>query len=220
VHLRALVLAALAAAPTARAQEPSGGPPPSSQRESAGLDVRELLPDIGRIGAQVGALAGVSWNPYQTGQGLTLAGFIDLPLTRVPGGKLSYEIELGASLATSDPFPVGRGQQQIRLRAVDAAPFSLRYTLMRSPRLRPYLVAGVDVLIATTRLEPAVQAPELEARGVRAGTATIELGAHAGVGLEVRLSGGLSWNSAYRFAAFQGREAKLHCVVTGLGIHW
>jgi hypothetical protein len=55
---------------------------------------------------------------------------------------------------------------------------------------------------------------------VPAGTATIELGAHAGVGLEVRLSGGLSWNSAYRFAAFQGRETRLHCVVTGLGIHW
>jgi len=53
---------------------------------------RELLPDIGHIGAQLGLLVGESTNPFKETSGFSAGGFIDLPLKKVPGGKLSYEI--------------------------------------------------------------------------------------------------------------------------------
>jgi opacity protein-like surface antigen len=99
-----ITAAFLCPGPGAHAQAPTGPPPPTSTRPSAGLDVHELLPDIGRIGSEVGAFGGASFNPYDVGPGFDVGGFIDLPLARVPGGKLSYEILIGFSQATSDPF--------------------------------------------------------------------------------------------------------------------
>ena len=171
----ALLLVTLAA--TTGAQEPSGPPPPSSSRTGAGLVPHELLPDIGRIGAQVAAFAGPSWNPYDVGQGVEAGGYIDLPLRRLPGGKLSYQIFLGLSLAESDPFtitnplavianlaygvsraapfPVTRSVRT-RLRVLHVSPFALKYTLTRwdGARLRPHLSAGVDVLAVFSTQEP------------------------------------------------------------------
>ncbi len=96
--------ALLCLGPQVLAQAPAGPPPPTSSKPSAGLDVHELLPDIGRIGAEVGAFGGASFNPYEAGTGVSVGGLIDLPLSRVPGGKLSYEILIGFSQATSGPF--------------------------------------------------------------------------------------------------------------------
>ena len=214
-----------------QAQEPSGPPPPSSQKQSQGAEVHELLPDIGRIGAEVGVLGGASWNPYDVGQGALLAGFIDLPLTRVPGGKLSYEIYLALSLARSDPFGLGpppgsfgpTRQVATKLRLLEVAPFSLKYALTRwdAARLRPYLTAGADVLVAHTLEEPLVgRAAELADRGIPSGEAGIALGGHAGLGLELRLSRGLSLNLDYRFTRFEGRNATLQSLGAALGIHW
>jgi len=53
---------------------------------------RELLPDIGQIGAEVNLLVGGAQNPYRSNRGFFGGGSINLPLRRVPGGKLSYEI--------------------------------------------------------------------------------------------------------------------------------
>lgn len=155
-----LLLALAVATPTALAQAPQGPPPPSLGSGDTGSDVHELLPGIGRIGAQVALFGGASWNPYQIGRGKEVGGYIDLPLAKAPGGKLSYEIFLGLSLATSDPFtitdtvafvanlaagasrqaalqgppfapfPVTREVRQ-RLRLLHLAPFSLKYTLTR-----------------------------------------------------------------------------------------
>jgi hypothetical protein len=163
------------------AQEPTGPPPPSSTRSGDGATVHELLPDIGKIGAEVGVFGGASWNPYDVGSGFEAGGLIDLPLRRAPGGKLSYEIFLGLSLATSDaftvtnplayqlnlalgrtpaeaevgPLPVHRSVRT-RLRLLHVSPFSLKYTITRLDhvRLRPYLNGGVDFLVAITRQDP------------------------------------------------------------------
>ena len=53
---------------------------------------RELLPDIGHIGAEVGLFLGGSTNPYKDNTGFSTGGFIDLPFKTFRGGKLSYEI--------------------------------------------------------------------------------------------------------------------------------
>ncbi len=154
----ALVLLVALAGPTTLAQEPSGGPPPTGTTVELGGASRELLPDIGKIGAEVGLVLGGSWNPYQVGQGMIGGGFIDLPLRRAPGGKLSYEILLTLSDATSDPFritdpiavvanlasgtslaaallgppaapfPVQR-EVTTRLRVLQVSPFALKYTI-------------------------------------------------------------------------------------------
>ncbi|HEY2941973.1 MAG TPA: hypothetical protein VGN09_06040 [Vicinamibacteria bacterium] len=160
-----LAVALLAGTRGAAAQEPAGPPPPSSHVEDRGTAVLELLPALGRIGAQAGLMAGLSRNPYGIGSGVQLAGYLDVPLGRVAGGKLSYELLVGLSHARSDPFiitdplayvanlavgaspaaalagppsapfPVTR-QVRTRLRVMEVAPFCLKYTVTALDRLR------------------------------------------------------------------------------------
>jgi opacity protein-like surface antigen len=234
VGLCALVLAASAS--SARAQDPATPPPPTSTRTGSGPHVHELLPDIGKIGAQVGAFAGVSWNPYLVGRGLELGGYINLPLRRVPGGKLSYESFIGLSVATSEPFTITLATPRsvrTRLRLLHLSPFALKYTITRldHARLRPYLGAGADFLVAITRQDPAdggapliggfvSQVPELAARGTPTGQGNIELGGHAAAGVEIRISAGQSLNLEYRFTGTEGKNARLHTASASLGFHW
>jgi hypothetical protein len=268
-----LMLALLGAVPS-RAQEPQGPPPPSRGTGGTGADVHELLPGVGRIGAEVAVFGGASWNPYGIGQGAQFGGYIDLPLAKAPGGKLSYEIFVGLSRATSDPFVItdtvafvanlaaGASRQaalqgppaapfpvtrEIRqsLKLLHLSPFSLKYTLTRwdHVRLRPYLGAGLDFLVALTSEEPLrdeslvftgtapfddpliggliAQAPELTARGVPTGQGNLQLGGHLAGGLEVRVSKGLSLNLEYRFTAGEGgSKGRLHSAILALGFHF
>jgi opacity protein-like surface antigen len=266
VNLLAVFL--LAVAPRAAAQD-APVPPAGEERES-GADELELLPGIGRIGAQVGLAAAASWNPFGVGQGVTAGGYIDLPLRRAAGGKLSYEILVslsdaqsapfvitdqvalvsnlaaGASLEAAlagppaAPFPVRR-RVQTRLKVLQVSPFGLRYTVDGS-RVRPYATAGLDIFVALTREDPVedesllfpgtapfddpliggqiAQAPELAERGYLTGQGNLDFGFHAGAGLEVRVSRGLSLNLDYRFSGIGGTEQRQHQAGTSLGFHW
>ncbi|HXK10605.1 MAG TPA: hypothetical protein VMT70_13225 [Vicinamibacteria bacterium] len=267
---RAATLSLCLAGASASGQEPKGPPPATSGKDGSGVEVHELLPDIGRIGAEVGAFGGVSFNPYGTGTGFEVGGFIDLPLSRAPGGKLSYEILLGFSTATGDPmtitdpvayvanlaagaspgaalagppqapFPVRR-DVRLELRLLQVSPFSLKWTFTRGARFRPYVALGGDFLVVLTSAHPVqaeslqftgtspfdatligglvAQAPELAALGVPSGQGNLELGAHAGAGLALRLSRGLSLDLSYRFTQIGG-HAHLQGVDGALGIHW
>jgi hypothetical protein len=261
-----VALAGLASATTAFAQEPATPPLPAGGRGDAGARYHELLPDIGRIGAQVGALAGPSWNPYGVGAGWQLAAYIDLPLARNRAGRLSYEILLGLSGGTSDAFTITdpllyvanlargaspadalagpprapyrvRRQVHTRMRLLDVSPFALKYTLtgLDYARLRPYVTAGLDVSLVTTDQDdvdpaPALgpdevalsaggRAPELDARGIPAGEGRLFLGGHAGGGLEIRVSRGISLNLDYRVVRVEGGRT-LHAASSALGLHW
>jgi opacity protein-like surface antigen len=258
---------------TAAAQEPAGPPPPSSRVEDRGTAVLELLPAIGRIGAQAGLMAGPSRNPYGVGRGVQAAGYLDVPLGRVAGGKVSYEILVGLSHAKSGaflitdpvayvanlaagaspasalagppgaPFPVQR-RVRTRLRLLEVVPFGLKYTVtaLDHLRLRPYASAGADVVVVITRQTPeqdesllfrgtspfdgpligglVSQAPELQARGIPTGQGDIEAGFHAGGGVELRLSKGVSVNLDYRLTGIGGAGSRLHAFSSGLGVHW
>jgi opacity protein-like surface antigen len=82
------------------AGSPSPSPSPSPATASSGYTApRELLPDIGHIGAEVGLFEGVTSNPYKDNDGFGAGGFIDLPYKRVAGGKLSYEIMIDLQTA-------------------------------------------------------------------------------------------------------------------------
>jgi len=253
------------------AQDPAAPPPSPGGRGRAGSRYLELLPDIGRIGSQVGFEIGRSWNPYEVGPGLVGSGYIDVPLARGAGGRLSYEILLALSHATSPsfvitdpiayvanlgagaspsaalagppaaPFPVRR-DVRTRLRLLQVSPFSLKYTVTRfdAQRIRPYVAAGMDFVVVITRQDPVSdeslqfrgtapfddpligglvsQAPELTARGYPSGQGNIELGAHTGGGLELRMTRGLSLNVHYRFTAIG--ERRHHALASGLGFHW
>jgi hypothetical protein len=149
----------------ARAEPPAGPPPPTSERTGSGPQVHELLPDLGRIGSEVGLIGGVSFNPYDTGTGFELAGFVDLPLTRAPGGKLSYAILIAFSKADSEPFTITdavayvanlaagaspaaalagppeapfpvRREVTLDLRLLQISPFALKWTLLGLDRAR------------------------------------------------------------------------------------
>lgn len=145
------------AAQVSAAQEPAGPPPPSGRASSGARPGLELLPEIGRIGAQVGFGGGAAWQPFKGGRGWQGSGFIDLPLARGFGGRLSYEISVslgsstGAPFVITDsiafvanlaagaspadalagppraPFPVRR-PVRTRLRVLTVAPFALKHT--------------------------------------------------------------------------------------------
>jgi opacity protein-like surface antigen len=58
----------------------------------------ELVPGIGKIGAEVGVLLAGSQSPFRLGSGSLVGGYIDLPLFDRPRwlhGKISYEISIG-----------------------------------------------------------------------------------------------------------------------------
>src|SRR5690242_18979038 len=60
----------------------------------------ELVPEVGKIGAQVGLLLGGATSPFKLNSGSFTGGFIDLRLVDRPAwlhGKLSYEISVGIS---------------------------------------------------------------------------------------------------------------------------
>ena len=175
----AVALALSCLAIPAAAQAPTGPPPPGSGHGSAGAEYHELLPGIGLIGAQVGILVGGSWNPYQVGQGFQVGGYVDLPLADAPGGKLSYELFVGLSSATSPaftitdqiafvanlatgatreaalagppaaPFPVRR-QVRSRLRLLQLSPFGLKYALRRFNAGRVRPYLGAGLDVAVT----------------------------------------------------------------------
>jgi hypothetical protein len=274
IRIALLFAIALPAGPRGvAAQEPTGPPPPSSRVEDRGTDILELLPGLGRIGAQAGLLAGLSHNPYGVGSGVQAAGYLDVPLARVGGGKLSYQILVALSHARSEPFTITdpiayvanlalgaspaaalagppaapfpvRRLVRTRMRVLEVAPFGLKYTVtaLDRVRLRPYLSGGVDVVVVITQQTPeeneslvftgtspfdgpligglVVQAPELQAAGIPTGQGDIDAGFHAGGGLEIRLSKGLSLNVDYRFMGIAGARNRLHALSSGLGIHW
>ncbi len=78
--------------------EPPAAPAPAVATSST---PRELLPDIGQIGAELGFFVGGATNPYKDNNGFATGGYIDLPWKNVPGGKLSYEIMIGLQRATT-----------------------------------------------------------------------------------------------------------------------
>ena len=85
---------------------PSGSPTPSPTPTPAPVVAtsstpRELLPDIGHIGAELGFFVGGASNPYKDKNGFATGGFIDLPWKNVPAGKLSYEIMIGLQRSTT-----------------------------------------------------------------------------------------------------------------------
>lgn len=263
-----LVLAAFSMA----AQEPEGPPPPSRSGASGAQPGLELLPELGRVGAQVGLSLGSAWFPFDAGRGWQGSGFIDLPLAQGFGGRLSYEIFVGLGSSTGPPFVVtdavalvanlaaGYGAAdalagpprapfpvrrlvRTRLRVLQVSPFALKHTFTGLDRahLRPYLAAGVDAVVVISKQLPErdeslefsgsapfddaliggliAQAPELAARGLPTGQGNVEVGFHAGGGLELRLSRGLSLDLDYRFTRLGGGH-NLHAAGAGLGIHW
>ena len=136
---------------------------------------RELLPDIGQIGAEYGLLMGGSTNPFKASRGSFFGGFIDLPLKkiRVPGGKLSYEIMAGLQRTVSPNKPVTSGvialvnnalsgnlfaplpvtvNTEERMKILHVLPFNLKYTTTKfdRQRLRFYGVAGLGLYVTIT----------------------------------------------------------------------
>jgi hypothetical protein len=87
------------AVPAPPVQAPAAPAPAPPQREPF-ITPPELVPEIGKVGAEVGMLLSGSANPFHLDSGSFFAGFIDLPLVDKPEwlhGKISYEILVGMS---------------------------------------------------------------------------------------------------------------------------
>ncbi len=72
--------------------------PPVSEPQ-AEVNPPELIPEIGKIGAEVGIALSGSSNPFHLNSGQDAAGFIDLPMfePKALHGKIGYEIRIGLS---------------------------------------------------------------------------------------------------------------------------
>jgi hypothetical protein len=106
-----IVEAQLALLTTQRAAEiapaPTPTPTPGGEAGVAAAPVKpsfemppELVPEIGKIGAEVGLLVSGAASPFKLNPGEFYGGFIDLPLVDKPDwlhGKISYEILVGLS---------------------------------------------------------------------------------------------------------------------------
>lgn len=113
-RLEALVAALTAgraddsAAADTPAADPGAPPPPAAEPQSDPTDAptpsrvpQELLPALGRIGAAATFIAGRHSGPFSLAPGPFVGGSIDLPLVRVPGGRLLYEFSGGLGLSES-----------------------------------------------------------------------------------------------------------------------
>ena len=84
--------------PAPSPQDAAGGRPTTVRTPFA--TPPELIPEVGKIGAEVGLLVAGSANPFHLAGGTFASGFIDLPLVDKPDwlhGKISYEILVGMS---------------------------------------------------------------------------------------------------------------------------
>lgn len=160
----------LASVPSLAQQAPPGTP-------------RELLPDLGQIGAQVSLLLGVSTTPFKADNGFLAGGHIDLPLFKVGGGKISYQIAVTNQRATTDvritsPLSAvgdllaadGLGgtltsrvlsslkdlPAEEDLDLLTVLPLGLKYTITRFDhhRLRPYIVGAFGIYVTITEQDP------------------------------------------------------------------
>lgn len=192
----ALILAVGLPVSSVRAQE-APAPPPAPGKPGA-TDPLELLPAIGKIGAEVGLHGGWSQNPYSLGAGAQGAGFINLPLKKLGGGVLSYEISLRFARSTSDPITItnpiafvanlaatGRGdvgpfpyRRVVRSEGsiFMVEPFGLKYAIHSLGRFRPYAVAGVGVGVVITK-----EVPEADESLIFTGTAPFDADLIAGL---------------------------------------
>jgi hypothetical protein len=93
-------------------------PPPAPQAQMAPAKVfempPELVPQIGKIGAEVGLLVSGATSPFKLNTGQFFAGFIDLPLFEPPRlhGKIAYEISVGMSQSRTT-FPTTSNVAQV-----------------------------------------------------------------------------------------------------------
>jgi hypothetical protein len=68
-----------------------------AQRQPMQSAPQELLPTLGQIGAGASFSAGVDTGAYGKNRGSFFGGAVELPLLRLPGGRLLYEFSAGLS---------------------------------------------------------------------------------------------------------------------------
>jgi len=101
VEAKLSVLLAAEPAPALRTQNVEPSPVTPSRKENREVYPPELIPEIGKIGAEVGFVLSGSANPFHLNNGQDAAGFIDLPMfePKAIHGKIGYEIRIGLSQA-------------------------------------------------------------------------------------------------------------------------
>lgn len=98
-QLKAMVETANIIAPMPAPPSAAPAPAPEAIAQTPRYQMpAELVPEIGKIGAEVGLFLSASSSPFKLGGGNFTGGYIDLPLLNGPRwmpGKLSYEIVVG-----------------------------------------------------------------------------------------------------------------------------
>ena len=214
--------------------------PPTLQQPQPKREVTppELLPELGKIGAEVGLVLSGASNPFHLNNGQDAAGFIDLPLfePRALHGKVGYEILIGLSqsktnFATTSLVTQASQPTETNLKLLQIVPLSFKYTstALDRFRLRPYALLGFGMFITihkevtpdgvTLVAGQVPQSPELAARGLPLGAGNIDFGIHSGAGFEFRLNRSFSLGFDGSFNRISGGQT-LGTYGTRLGFHF
>lgn len=143
----------------------------------------ELVPEIGKIGAEVGLFLSASSSPFKLGGGNFTGGYIDLPLFDGPRwlpGKLSYEISVGltqskttfattsnvaqvANLAVLNTLNPGGGVANLNAAVTGTGPAPFPVTISTQTKLRllqviPFALKYTPTFLERYRLRPYVVA--------------------------------------------------------------
>jgi hypothetical protein len=131
---------------------------------------QELLPSLGKIGASARLHAGAHSGPFGSRAGSYLGGSVELPLSRVPGGRLLYEFSAGLGRSNT-PLRVTSNVAQVANLAVLAntvpaggaanveasltgrppAPFAVQYDV--TSRMQVLRVVPFGLKYVSTRLD-------------------------------------------------------------------
>ena len=230
-------MAVLLAAPEPVIRTQNVALPPVAERR-ADVNPPELIPEIGKIGGELGFVLSGSSNPFHLNSGQDAAGYLDLPLfnPKALHGKLGYEIRIGLSQSKTK-FPTTSVVTQstlvtdTKVKLLEIVPFSLKYTATSLDRfrLRPYAVLGFGMFVTIhNQLAPdgstlvagqISQSPELTARGLPIGAGNIDFGIHTGGGIEFRISPNFSLGFDGRVNRISGGQT-LGTYGTRLGFHF
>jgi hypothetical protein len=151
-------LVAVLSAGSLAAQEPAAPPPSSSEKSGARPEVHDLLPDLGRIGSEVGIVVGASWKPYAVGRGFAIGGFLDVP---PPPPGLALRAQVYDQVPRPRALPPllrgrprhGGGDLQLLRQAItiEQAAQDAYTALISQIRTRDYLLSAAFILVDEVR---------------------------------------------------------------------
>ncbi|NIQ16615.1 MAG: outer membrane beta-barrel protein [Candidatus Dadabacteria bacterium] len=156
------------------------------------------------MGGEFALTFGAQTGPFDVGTGWFLAGELGIPLMNVESGKIMGLVSIGVgknddNISTEPTVNLLEPgllpeQTEVDLSTVTIL-LGLKYKLLMHDLVQPFILAGPGINVFLNDTDPgdivggiAPQPAELSDRGFPSGQGNVELGLHAGVGVDFNLT--------------------------------